>query len=229
MDCEIFKDLSSKSRRQTVIEAKRCLDCLSLDHIARNCPRSTKCRKCGPRSQNKHATELHECFFSPNTGAAEKGSDKPGSKNETIQNKRNERVVLKASSSEERMILLRTSAVKIVNPTSGKSSLVYAQRDTGYQVTLISDNLKTELGLETVSEPSVAIRTLADKTVPVEGRTNFKLQSLYNGEEFDIKDALVVPQFSDDADTLPHAVDTSRYAGTFRWSSYSSCTESETC
>ena len=50
MDCEIFKDLSPKSRRQTVIEAKKCLNCLSLDHIVRNCPRSTKCRKYGPRS-----------------------------------------------------------------------------------------------------------------------------------------------------------------------------------
>ena len=96
---------------------------------------------------------MHECFISLNTGAAEKGSDEPGSKNETIQNELNERVVLKANSSEERVNLLRTSAVKIVNPASGKSSLVFAQHDTGSQVTLISDNLKTELGLKTVPEP----------------------------------------------------------------------------
>ena len=178
MDCEIFKDISPKSRRQTVIEAKRCLNCLSLDHIVRNCSRSTKCRECGPRSQNKHATALHECFISPNTAVADKGSDEPGPKNETIQKKRNERIVLKTNSSDKRVILLRISAVKNVNPTSGKSSLVYAQHDTGSQVTLIFNNLKTELGLETVPEPSVTIRTLADKTVPVEGRTNFKLQSV---------------------------------------------------
>ena len=71
-------------------------------------------------------------------------------------------------------------------------------------MTLISENLKTELGLETVSEPAVSIRGLADKTVPgVEGRTNFKLQSLHNGEEFNIKDGLCVPQFLEDAHTLP--------------------------
>ena len=209
MDCEIFDDLSLKSRHQMVIEAKRCLNCLSLDHIVQNCPRSTKCRKCGPRSQNKHATALHECFISPNTGAADKTSDVPRSKTETTQNEHNERVVLKSNSSEESVILLCTSAVKIVNPTSGKSSLVYAQHDMGSQVTLISNNLKTQVGLETVPEPSVTIRTLADKTVPIEGRTNFKLQSLYKGKEFYIKDALVVPQFLNDAHTLPHAVDTS--------------------
>ena len=192
-----------------VVNLKRLRNTV-VDHIVRNCLRSTKCRTCGPRSQNEHATALHECFISRNTGAADTGSDQPGSKNETIQNERNERVGLKANSSEECVILLRTSAVKIVNPTSGKSSLVYVQHDTGSQVTLISDNLKTELGLETVPEPSVTIRILADKTVPVEGRTNFKLQSLYNGEEFDIKDALVVAQFLYDAHTLPHAVDTSK-------------------
>ena len=106
------------------------------------------------------------------------------------------------------MILFRTSAAKIVYPTSGKSSLVYAQHDTGSQVTLISDNLKSEVGWETVPEPSVTLRILADKTVPVEGRINFKLQTLFNGEECNIKDALVVPQFSYDAHTLPHAEDT---------------------
>ena len=68
--------------------------------------------------------------------------------------------------------------------------------DTGSQVTLISDNLKTELGLETVPEPSITIRTLGDKTVPVEGRTNFKLQSLYNGESSMLKMHWLFPQFS---------------------------------
>ena len=95
MDCEIFKNLSPKSICQTVIEVKFCLNCLSLDHILRNCPQFTKRRNCGLRSQNKHATALHECFIFSNTGAADKGSNEPGSKNEDTQNKRNERVFWK--------------------------------------------------------------------------------------------------------------------------------------
>ena len=51
------------------------------------------------------------------------------------------------------------------------------------------------------------IRTLADGTVPSGGRTDFVIELLYTGEDFDIKDALVVPQFSNDEGTLPHAVD----------------------
>ena len=119
-----------------------------------------------PNNANR-ALKVNTRFISPNTGAADKGSDEPGSKNENTQNECNERVVLKANSSDKREILLRTNAVKIVNPTSGKSSLVYAHYDSGSQVTLISVNLKTELGLETVPEPLVTIPTLADKTVSV--------------------------------------------------------------
>ena len=42
------------------------------------------------------------------------------------------------------------------------------------------------------------IRTLADGTVSSGGRTHFVIESLYTGEDFNIKDALVVPQYSND-------------------------------
>ena len=88
--------------------------------------------------------------------------------------------------------------------------MAYAQHDTASQVTLISDALKTELGLETNSDPNVKIRTLADETVACKGRTAFKLESLHTGEKFVIENALVVPQFSDDVSTLPHSVDVTK-------------------
>ena len=73
MNCDKFKALSLKEKRDTVIRAKRCLNCLSLEHFVRECSRPNKCRKCGPRSDvSKHATALHDCFASPNLGAAEK-------------------------------------------------------------------------------------------------------------------------------------------------------------
>ena len=104
---------------------------------------------------------------------------------------------------------MRTSAVKIVNPATGKSSLVYAQHNTASQATLISETLKVELGLRATPDPAVSLRTLTNEKVSSGGRTNFKLESLYSGEQFDINGAVVVPQFSDDENTLPHAIDTS--------------------
>ena len=108
MDCGIFEDLSPKSGRKTAIETERCLNKLSLDRIVRYCPRSTKCRKCRPRSQNKPATTLHECCISPNAKAADQDSDETGFKNETIQKERNEKIVLRANSSGKRVRLLLT-------------------------------------------------------------------------------------------------------------------------
>ena len=78
--------------------------------------------------------------------------------------------------------------MKVVNPESGISTLAYAQHDTGSQVTLISENSKRELGLKTTPDLTVTIRTLADQKVDSEGRTNFKLQSLHNGDEIMIED-----------------------------------------
>ena len=49
--------------------------------------------------------------------------------------------VHKVNSLRGRAILLRTSAVKVVNPKTGKLTLVYAHHDTGSQATLMSDTL----------------------------------------------------------------------------------------
>ena len=117
--------------------------------------------------------------------------------------------VLKINSVENGVVSMRTSAVKIVNSTTGNSSLVYAQHDTASQATLISETLKAEFGLQATPDPTVSLRTLANERVSSGGRTNFKLESLYSGEQFHINGAVVVSQFLDDENTLPHAVDTS--------------------
>ena len=208
VDCEKFKELSHKAKRQTVIEAKRCINCLSLDHYVRVCPRPARCRKCGPNNKSKHGSALHECCTGANLRAADKSQAAPTPAPRKLSKQDKKFNVNKVNSEEKRAILLRTSAVKVVNPKTGQSTLVYAHHDTGSRATLISDNLIKELGLETVPDPTITLRTLADQKVASGSRTNFKLKSLFNGEQFGIYDALVVPQFNDNKNTLPHAVDT---------------------
>ena len=138
-------------------------------------------------------------------------SVKTGPYSTPVENEKNDKQSLnvhKISAHENSIILLRTSAVKIANPLTGKSTLAYAQHDTASQATLISDDLKSELGLKVTPDPAVSLRTFADLPVASGGRTNFKLESLHSGEEFKVRNALVVPKFSDDVNTLPHAVDT---------------------
>ena len=208
-DCDNFKRLSPELKRKTVIDAKRCLNCLSLEHFVRHCHTQFKCGRCGPQCRNKHASALDECYAtaSESLGAAadEESAPIPAPRSRTKPSGKRDVNVRKVNFDNNRVVLLRTSSVKIVNPHTGELTLAYAQHDTASQATLISENLKNELRLESTPDPSVMIRTLADGTVPIGGRTDFVIESLY--EDFDIEGALVVPQFSNDEGTLPHAVD----------------------
>ena len=53
------------------MDAKRCLNCLSVEHFVRDCPYPSKCRKCGSGCQNKHSGASHECYNGKSLGAAE--------------------------------------------------------------------------------------------------------------------------------------------------------------
>ena len=73
-DCEMLKSYSNELKKRRVIKAGRCLNCPALGHVARNFSFQSKCRKCGPKAGNKHATVLHESYgktVSVDVGAAE--------------------------------------------------------------------------------------------------------------------------------------------------------------
>ena len=109
-------------------------------------------------------------------------------------------------------VLLRTCAVKVINLKTGCFTLAYAQLDTASQATLISDKLSKELGLKVIPNCSITIRILGDQPSICTGKINFTLQSVINNDQFEIENALVVPQFSDNESTLPHAVNTSVFS-----------------
>ena len=207
-DCSKFLRLSPLEKRRTVVAAGRCLNCLSTEHFVRDCSSRSKCRTCGPYCRDKHIGALHDCYSSVNHGTANTTETSPKfAQNKTVKSD-NDVQVQRVSCDEGGTVLLRTSAVRVVNLSNGRSTLAYAQHDTASQATLISDTLKEELGLKVEPDPTITIRTLADQSARCFGRTSFTLKSLANGEVYDITDALVVPSLSENESTLPHAVDT---------------------
>ena len=106
--------------------------------------------------------------------------------------------------------MLRTSAVRVVSPVTGRSTLAYAQHDTASQAILISKSLRDELGLATKTDHAITIHILAEQTMRSGGLTNFEIESLSNKETFAIKNALVVPDFIDDENVLLHAANTQK-------------------
>ena len=166
-DCEKFKTYTPRSKRQIMIDAKRCLNCLSLEHFVRECPHPSKCRKCRPSSQNKHTGALHESCQAGSHGAAKGEVVKlPSNANDDINVKGWDVSVLKTNSVKNGVVLMRTSAVKIVNPATGKSTLVYARHNTTSQATLISETLKAELGLQATPIPQYPFEPWLMKRCP---------------------------------------------------------------
>ena len=218
-DCEKFKSLNPHQKRKTAVDANRCFNCLSRGLIARECKQHSKCRFCGPGYAKKHTVALHDWFvlssFASVGGARSGGqisapgfshSEDRDSPNDSMQKIKFLKISNQGDDSRK-VVLLRTSAVRVINPVTGKSTLAYVQHDTASQTTLISDRLKNELDLKTVSDPTVTIKTLSDQTAITAGRIDFSLESLSTGKEFSVKNALVVPNFSDDESVLPHSVD----------------------
>ena len=218
-DCELFKSFSNECKKRSIIDAGRCLNCLALGHVACNCSFPSKCRKCGPTAGNKHATVLHESYGKTISVDVKAAEAEPENENRSQgdaegdgQSER-DRVTVRKLIPAINNVLLRTSAVRVINPRTGKSTLVYAQHDTASQVTLIFKRLKDELNLEVNSDSGVTIRTLAEQTTNGEGLTQFTIQSLTNNEKFDIEKALIVQEFTDEESTLPHSVDVTRLYG----------------
>ena len=84
-------------------------------------------------------------------------------------------------------VLLRTSTVRVINPSTMRSTLVYAQHDTTSQATLISETLKNDLNLAVDKQRNITIGTLAQQTTTSGGLAEFTLQSLCTDETFQIK------------------------------------------
>ena len=211
LDCDKFNALSDHLKRQTVLDSGRCFNCLSLGHNVRNCGFPCKCRKCNPNHRTKHATALHNCLrLAPAEGSGAEEVTPPFVAQQGDAEQAESTVVRKVDSVDSRVVLLRTCAVRVLNPDTGKSTLAYAQLDTASQATLISESLCEELDLKRNVNSSTLIRTLAEDTLRCNKHSDFKLESLSSGERFEIKNALVVKNFVDDENTLPHRVDISR-------------------
>ena len=99
------------------------------------------------------------------------------------------------------MVLLQTSAVKVLNPATGKSTLVYVQLVTASQATLISENLHDELKLTRKTNSCTSLRTIAETSLSCKNLIDFDIETLSSGERFIVKNALV-RNFIDDEYTL---------------------------
>ena len=134
-NCDKFKVLRKDNKKKIVLNASRCLNCLALGHFVRDCPLDCKCTGCRTKSMNKHTSALHELFSKKCNGF---GTVTTANKDAVYsENVNSEPLISRKMVPNGGRILLRTSAVRIINRTTGESTLTYAPHDTATQATLV--------------------------------------------------------------------------------------------
>ena len=89
---------------------------------------------------------------------------------------------------------------------------VYAQHDSGSEVTILSDSLVNELGLKSEGTSRIILHTVTERKESDFHYASFDVEALHNGGIFNIQQAWVMNNWSDDSYTLPHDYDLSEYS-----------------
>ena len=109
-------------------------------------------------------------------------------------------------------VFTRISAVRVINPGTGVSTFAYAQHDSGSEVTLVSASPADKLSLRRGKTSVVTLHTVSGSTTSTFSQVSMKIQTLHNGDQFNINKALVMPAWSDESYTLPHRYNLSSFS-----------------
>ena len=173
-NCRGFLELSPSERKNVIIKAGRCLNCLRK-HMVKNCLFPNKCRTCGAACSQKHSFLLHELYVtSPESRkAVDRESEVAGSA-----------PTREVTIASVKAAFNRVTAVRLISPDIGKSKLVYCQHDPGSQLTFVSSKLVSELKLKAFDNVLFDMDTMIGKKSNTANLVKFNIQSLYNDEMF---------------------------------------------
>ena len=64
--CHTYKSMTPQERRESIIKAGHCINCLSKHHIS-DCRLQCKCKHCDKHNPQRHTTSLHELYLQSST------------------------------------------------------------------------------------------------------------------------------------------------------------------
>ena len=138
--CKVVTDLNA--RKSILQNKRRCFSCLKKGHISRECRSSIKCHKC---SRRHHLAVCNQ-----------REKDRPP----VHHDKQNEssHICHSSNNSNTDTILLQTASVEVKNNSITCHSRILF--DSGSQLSYITPELKTKLGLKVEGVRSICIKTL---------------------------------------------------------------------
>ena len=163
--CENFIKRSLSDRKAVVRQKNLCFNCLSVGHIAKNCPSQRKCRTCS----EAHHSLLHPPEEQGKAASVFKSTRASGGSSQSIPSgnvdciRITETSNVNASCSTKSKKRLQVLPVRVTNGENGSSIDVLAQLDSGADTHLLSQRLYTQLGLH--GNPVKSNLQLADGSV----------------------------------------------------------------
>ena len=222
--CHTYKGMTSQERRESIIKAGHCINCLSKHHVS-DCRLQCKCKHCDKHNPQRHTTSLYKLYLQSSTvgvnvGAADgttvvrdsHNCSIPSLPKELANHNATNHASIKKIQAPVTGVFTRISAVRVINPATRVSTLAYAQHDSGSEVTLVSASLADELSLRRGATSVVTLHTVSGSTTSTFSHVSMKVQTLHNGDEFNINKALVMPAWSDESYTLPHHYNLSSFS-----------------
>ena len=148
-DCEDYQKATPDERKEYLMVAGRCFNCLKKGHNAANCHSTYTCALCN----GKHHTTIHgakraisaiiKSYFSKMIDMAPEPDESP--------------YVCHIAGRAMDKISLRTVPVKVINPTTRDEAIIYALLDDGSQTSLVSEDLVAFLGLRLYEDGAIRL------------------------------------------------------------------------
>ena len=160
--CKQFQDMAVPQRREHVLAANLCFNCLKPGHAVKDCHCSYKCRLC----RKTHNTLLHL-------------DTEPSSPSVThvVNTTTGARKGVESSQQHER--LLMTSLVNLTT-SSGKQIEARAMLDSGAGISVLSKRMMQQLQLKHGEEWVTVSGVESSQNTPVRPTTNITISSIHN-------------------------------------------------
>ena len=155
-----------KKRKDVLIKAGRCFNCLKLNHKIRECQSTKTCRNC----HRKHHQSICEGLPSRARPVV------PNQEKEDSNNATSTVTNTTQSKEERKTVLLQTAQATAVNALNQKETVVRVLFDSGSQRSYITEGLCTKLGLNPIRTEKLHLNTFGDAQFKV---TNSKVYRLY--------------------------------------------------
>ena len=156
--CQVVTD--AVKRKEILMKAKRCFNCLRPGHGVKNCRNPKNCRNCGAR----HHQSICSKIYTPTSIPENKDKNREEKHDVDTKAADSKACTITAGSQvkNRKHVLLQTARAIATNEDGSKTTTARILFDTGSQRSYITDDLRRRLGLNAIKTETLHLNTFGD-------------------------------------------------------------------